>query len=551
MKKKKKPTQSRVDSAQTSRPAECILPQAIVLALLVVVVYWNSLAGSFHFDDQGIFLDPYVVGSGFGWKILRLMQTRPLTFLTFHWNYIANGASPWEFHLVNVLLHAANSVLVLLVARHKLRGSLAWLAGALFAFHPLQTQAVNYIFERATLLATFFALWSLLFFLKERYTWAVVAFGLSLLAKEETIALPVFLLLYDVASKRRPAVWRCYAPMLVLGALAAVRLSYVLHYTPEAPLGFGTKGIQAVSYALTQCRVVWIYLRLFLVPVGLSLEHDTKLSQSLWSPPVTVVALLLLTMLVGALAWLAWRGSEPALWALGFFVLLSPSSSIVPVGDLLFEHRTYLPMACLTVALAFLLARLHKPLPAPALILVLFTLVAGTIARNRVWHDERSLWADVVEKSPHKARGYFHLGQAYAANDSIRARQLYERGLEIEPDNPDGHTNLGLVLLSQGDPENALGHLHKALLLGGQQPLVWNNIGVAELRRGQTEEGVRAFRRALESDPCRFDARWNLIHTLSYVGERDSALLAGRFPANCSFLPEQAQRLKDELSSLR
>ena len=552
-KKKLIRTHSRTDSPQQpgSRRVDSLLLQVTVLVLLVLLSFRNSLEGSFHFDDQGMLLDPYVISHGFGWQILRLMQTRPLTFLTFHWNYLANGATPWGFHFVNLWLHAGNAVVVLLIGRQKLPASLAWLAGALFAIHPLQTQAVNYIFERATLLATFFAFLSLLLFLKEHYTWAVAAFGLSLLAKEETIALPAFLLLYDLAIRRRPIAWRCYLFMSGLAALAAARLFYVLHQIPEAQLGFGTKGISALSYALTQCRVVWIYLRLFLLPVGLSLEHDIGLSHSLWSPPETLFAVLLLALLVGALACLARRGNAPAIWMFGFLILLSPSSSVIPVVDLMFEHRTYFPLVCLTIAAASMLARLRQPLLWPAVVLLLAALLAGTIARNRVWHDERSLWADVVEKSPHKARGYFHLGQAYASSDPVRARQLYERGLQIEPQNADGHTNLGLVLLSQGDPDHALQYLRQALLFGGDQPLVWNNVGAAELQRGQIAEGIRAFRRALESDPCRFDARWNLIHTLSSLGDRQNALLAGRFPADCHFLPEQARRLEDELRTLQ
>src|SRR5690242_5939113 len=88
--------------------------QAAALALLVFLAYWNALDGGFHFDDQAIFLDAHIMGPGFGWDILRPMQTRPLTFLTFHWNYLADGNAPRGFHLVNVLLHAANAVLVLL-----------------------------------------------------------------------------------------------------------------------------------------------------------------------------------------------------------------------------------------------------------------------------------------------------------------------------------------------------------------------------------------------------------------------------------------------------
>jgi Flp pilus assembly protein TadD len=519
--------------------------------MLVLVGYWNSLAGGFHFDDLGIFLDPFIVGSGFGWKILRLMQTRPLTFLSFHWNYLAGGGAPQGYHLVNVLLHAGNAVLVMLVARRTLSRSLAFLAASLFAVHPIQTQAVNYIFERATLLATLFALISLLLFLRQKRFWSLAAFGLSLLAKEETIALPVFLLLYEVIRGRYRAGWGYYVGMFGLGALATARLSYVLHSAPEVSLGFGTKGIPAIAYALTQCRVVWIYLRLLFFPLGLSLDHDISLSHGVFSPPATFPALLLLLLAVGALAWLAWRGNESALWAVGFFVLLSPSSSVIPAGDLMFEHRTYLPLTCLTIAAACLLGRLHLPLPTLLSGFLLVVLTVGTVVRNRVWQDEHSLWADVVERSPRKARGYFQLAQSYAREDPLRARKLYERGLEIEPDNPNGQTNLGLLLLSQEDAETALPHLRKALVLGGDKPLVWNNIGVAQLRRGEVSEGIKSFRRALEIDPCRFDARWNLTHALPYVGERENALLVGQIPANCRLLPWQVQRLEDELRSLR
>jgi len=525
--------------------------QVISLVVLTLCAYWNALDNGFHFDDQGIFLDPYIVSPGFGWKILRLVQTRPLTFLTFHWNYLLSGNDAWGFHLINLLVHVANSILVLLVARRTLTPGMAWFAGAIFAIHPLQTQAVNYVFERATLLATFFALLSLLSFIEERYWGAVAAFGLSLLAKEETIALPAFFLIYDLATKRRPALWRCYAPMSGLAALAAARLFYALRNIPGAQLAFNAKGISTISYALTQSRVVWIYVRLFLFPVGLSLDHDVRRSQGLWSPLETLPALLALALALGALAWHAWRGKKFALWALGFFVLLSPSSTIVPAADLLFEHRTYLPLACLAIATALLLAQLLPRWAKPALPLLIIMLLAGTIVRNRVWKDDRSLWSDVIGKAPHKARGYFQLGQSYAVENPTLARQLYESGLQIDPDSADGHTNLGLILLSQGGPEDALRHLHKALALGGEKSLVWNNIGSAELQRGQVENGIEAFRRALDNDSCRFDARWNLIHALSSIGEKEATRVAGHIPVTCRFLPEQGQKLDDELRSLQ
>jgi hypothetical protein len=94
----------------------CLTPlQVISLAVLTLAAYWNTLNGGFYFDDQGVFLDPCIVGPGFGWKIFRLIQTRPLTFLTLQWNYVLGGNDPWGFHLINVLMHVTNSILVLLV----------------------------------------------------------------------------------------------------------------------------------------------------------------------------------------------------------------------------------------------------------------------------------------------------------------------------------------------------------------------------------------------------------------------------------------------------
>ncbi len=524
--------------------------QMAALALLVLGAYWNSLGGGFHFDDEGIFLDSYIIGPGFGWGIFRLMQTRPLTFLTFHWNYLAGGASPEGFHWVNLLLHAGNAAVVLLIARRVLRAPGALLAAALFAIHPLQTEAVNYVYQRATLLAAFFALLSLLLFLRERYYWSVAAFGFSLLAKEETMALPVFLLLFDLVRKRHIR-WGYYAAMLGMTALFVARLFYSLHRTPDPTIGFGMNRISAVSYALTQSRVVWIYLRLLLFPAGLNLDRDVALSRGLLSPASTLPALLLLALLLCGLAWMVWKKNQPALWALGFFVLLAPSSSVVPAADLSFEHRNYFPLLCLVIAAAFLLERLPGSFLVPTLVVLLGALFGGTIVRNRAWHDEKSLWADVVEKSPRKARGYFHLGQAYASEDSGRARQLYERGLELDPASSIGHTNLGILLLNQGDPQAALDHYRQALRLGGEKPLVRNNMGAAYLRQGQTDEGIQSFRRALELEPCRFDSRWNLMLTLSDLGKKNEALLASRVPANCRLLPEQTQKLEDARQSLR
>ncbi len=531
--------------------AESLPWQAAALLLLALIAYWNSLDGSFHFDDFVLFSDPDITGPGFGWAILRLGQTRPLTYLTFHWNYALGATDPAGYHWVNLLLHAANSVLVLLLARRHLKSLAAFLAAALFALHPLQTQAVDYIFARSSLLAVFFALLSFWLFLKERHAWSVAAFALSLLAKEETAALPVFFLLYDLLWKRRRPRSGYYAAMFGLVVLVGARLFYVLHTIAEPGVGFRVKEMPALAYALTQARVIWIYIRLFLFPVGLNLDHQVALSRGLLTPPSTLPALLALAALIGISVWMVWRQKPLGLWLLGFLLFLAPSSSVIPVADVIFEHRMYFPLACLVIAAAGLLERLPRRAWVVGLPVLIAALLVGTISRNRTWRDEKSLWADVIQKSPNKPRAYRNLARAFWADDLGYSRQLLERGLELDPNNADMHSDMGITLMLQSEPKEALLHFQKAMISSGPNSDLWNNIGAAHLRLGETSRAVESYGQALKLDPCSFASRKNLMQALAQTADRQAALAASQLPPNCRLTPEEAAKLEDLRRALR
>jgi tetratricopeptide (TPR) repeat protein len=495
--------------------------------------------------------DRNIVGAGFGWNIFRVVQTRPLTFLTFHWNYLAGGNDPAGWHWVNLLLHSANAVLLLLIARRHASSGTAFIAASLFALHPLQTEAVTYIYQRATVLATLFALLSFLLFLRKQYAWSAGAFGLSLLAKEETIALPLLLLLYDVVYRRRRPCMGYYSGMLGLAGLAAGRLFYVLHVIPNPTVGYRLRGIPAPSYALSEPRVLWLYLRLFVFPVDLNVDHDVALSRGLFSPPSTWFALLGLLALVGVLAYLAWCRKEPAFWGLGFFVLLAPSSSLVPALDLMFEHRVYFPLMCLVIASAGLLARLPQRIMTSGVIVLLIALLTATLARNRVWHDEESLWTDAMRKSPHKARPYAALGRALVTEDPGQARQLLEHAATLDPNDPSIHNDLGVALLFNTDASGALQHFQRAIAQAGETTDYLTNLGMAFRALGQPDQAIRSFRRALELDPCAGAAREDLARALVYQGNKLEAFVATQVPANCHLPPEEVQKLEEVRNSIR
>ncbi len=531
---------------------------AALLLLLVLLAYANALDSSFHFDDWALFNDPYVTGGGLGLGIFRAEQTRPLTYWTLHLNHLAGGRSPFGYHLVNILLHALNSILVLWIARRHLPRLSALFAAGLFALHPLQTEAVSYVFARSSVLAATLALLSFVLFMKARLGFSILAFALSLAAKEETAALPALMIFYDYFFLSRGN-WRgvirrgwYYAVLLALVGLAAARLFYALAHTADPTVGFRA-GISAYVYLLTQSRVLWRYLQLVVVPVGQNLDYDLRASTSLFSPWTTLPALLAVLALLGALVWQVAKQKQAAFWALGFFVLLSPTSSFVPQRDFIYEHRAYFPLFCLAIAIGWLAAKAMSGLKSDGRRLavisaVLLLCLAGTVLRNQVWATESTLWRDVIAKSPNKARPYVGMARALVEEGRPNdARQALERGLRNDPNNYDLRMNLGVLLLQLGDAAGALQHLDLALAAGRETPDVRNNIGAAHYRMGRTGQALAGFRRALELDPCFYNARRNLVMALSEAGRKDEALRALEVPARCRMVSEQ----RKDLESLR
>jgi len=518
--------------------------QAVALLLLVFAAYANSLGASFHFDDYAILVDGYITHPGFGWDIFRPSQTRPLTYLTFHWNYLAGGSDPEGYHWINLLLHAANCILLLVIARKYLSPFVAACVTAVFALHPLQSEAVTYVFARSTLLSTHLALWSIWFYARDRWVWSAVMFGVSLLAKEETVALPALFLLLDWSQKRRPRLG-FLAALAGFATLAAGRLFYLIYTAPVDPGVGRVRGISGASYLLTQGRVLWDYLRLTILPVGQTLDHDVAVSHGLFDPGTTAVAWIGLAALGGFLLWQAWKGRPWAFWALGYFVLISPSSSIVAQADLMFEHRTYLPMVCLVIALGFLLQRVPRRQSTIAICVLAPVMLAATVVRNTAWHDEKSFWNDVMAKSPHKARSYLGLARAYMNDDPKRTLQLLRQGLEIDPNNAEMQMNYGVALMGAQEPAEAMVHFQKAMALTRETADNWNNIGAAHYSLKEYEESLKSYERALQLDPCSYNARRNIVMLYGTSNHPQEAWRAGEVPSTCHMVPDQARELEN------
>ncbi len=498
---------------------------ALLVALAVAIAYSTSFGGPFQFDDRVVIVgEPAITGFH-----LDAASRRFLGDLSFALSYRLFGDEPVGYHAVNVAIHLANALLVFWVAVSLLRTdqirralparrgtAVALLASLLFAVHPLQTQAVTYIAQRYASLAAAFFLLATGAYVRFRlapstrassawYALFLAASAAALWTKENTYVLPLAILLVELVFFSAPPRRRLlFLSPFLLGASAVVGLTLVTGLTLDrldAATRLGTD-LSRHDYALTQLRVVAAYLRLLAVPVGQNIDHDVAISSSLADPGVLPSALLHACLLAGAALALLRGRRKDALWSLvgfgilWFYVTLLVESSLFPIVDVMFEHRVYLPSMGIFVAVAALLARV-RVISSPrawiaATAALTMSLAALTIARNRVWGSDFTLWADAASKSPNKPRPLNNLGNALLAGGDARgAIAAYERAIQADPLYVKAYFNLGEALQKVGEHAAAILAYERFLAWEPRYPDTYRNLAECYRKTGQPEAATR------------------------------------------------------------
>jgi tetratricopeptide (TPR) repeat protein len=567
-----------------------------VLAIVTIGVFANGFRGAFLFDDRyNIHDNPRVHAL---WPPDWLEGQRPVTDLTFAVNWAAGGDDAWGFHLVNLAIHVAGGLLLFgIVRRSAMRltppREAAWFAfsaALLWLVHPLQTQSVTYIVQRSESLMGMLYLLTLYTAIRAhavswripRAAWtiaAVAACALAQGAKPVAVTAPIIIMIYDRALlfDTLRAAWRMRWGLYV--GLAATWLVTValgvphglLETTPDADavIGLGVAGLSPWTYLCTQASVILHYLKLTIWPQTLVLDYLWPISAGLGdavAPGLLMVALLVVAAL--AFRYRPWLGFA-ALW---FFIVLAPTSSVVPIADPAFEHRMYLPLAgVVIVALAGLWGVVNRltarqPRAHPVRVMSIGTFVgiaaiasaARTVERNRDYHSAVDLWQRNADDRPHNPRAYNNLCQAL--NDARRnteALAACDRALQLKPDYADALNNLGNVLLALGrteeaaeacrqalkskpdfadahvtlgyaltllgDLEGAIEHESAALALQPDNVRALNNLGNALARRGNRNEARRVFEQALALAPHNAETHNNLAWLCARSGDYPAA----------------------------
>lgn len=569
-----------MSEVQDKNSRRTVLLFAVAIIIASVICYHRTFHFPFHFDGEEQIADNPAIAE-LSWKQFP-RGPRSLVNASWRLNYQASGKNPLGYRLVNIAIHITSGLLLLGLIYRTLRlpsiparyrdhaGLLAGIIALAWTVHPLQTQSVTYIIQRyESLMGMFFLL---AFFClacsagsSRKWLWLVGCFiscFMAMTSKEVAVVLPLLLLWYDraFASSSWKELARTHVPLYIAASCTllvflpfswqseqSLKANNVV-YVVETSIADGQVQQQTVSgwdYLLSQPQTILFYLQLVLVPYGQSIDHGWRATTSF-----TEAALpgLLVLLLLGCTIWAIKAYPRWSFLGGWFFLILAPTSSILPIKDVAVEHRMYLPSGAVLAFLVLisfeLIGRQYNWQPQSRTSIrrglltcgVALAIVLGgvTLARNEVYRTKLSLWTDVTAKAPEFARGhyavarahiegehfmpaiksleqaiecdptyaeaYVSLGRLVRASQPDYATQLFATAVKLSPTYSEAHNNLG-AMLTDKMPSVALEHFQQAIALNERNADAHNNIANLLARSGRLSEAIHHYEVAISLRP--------------------------------------------------
>ncbi|HUI07689.1 MAG TPA: tetratricopeptide repeat protein [Verrucomicrobiae bacterium] len=543
------------------------IPLVVVAAGLLA--YHNSFTGAFVFDDlRSIRENPTIRRLWPIWACLSpphrgglTVEGRPLINLSLAVSYAFGGYNVWGYHALNLTVHILAGLTLLGIVRRTLRqprlgdrfggaaDELALAAAVLWTVHPLNTESVTYVIQRAESMMGLFYLLTLYCFIRGAespprgdgkwfvgngswrglwYGLSVAACALGMVSKEVMVSAPILALLYDRAflSGSFREAWRrrglfylgLAGTWILLGSVLIAAGSFA-----TASMNARRIGLTRWVYLRTQPEVILYYLRLSVWPKPLSLDHAWPMARSWMS---ILPSAIVIVFLLGATAWAVRINSVYGFVGAWFFLILAPSSSIIPLHGAIYEHRMYLSLAAVVSMVVLGLYSLLGRRSLVVFALMAIALGILTWRRNQDYRSEVILWQDAAAKFPQSPSVHYNLGVALWREGRAReAIAQYEQVLRLNPDNlEEVHNNLGLALWKEGRVQEAIGHWEEALRLKPEYADPHYNLGLALAQTGNFNAAISQFQEALRSRPNDAEAHNNLGNAFIQVGRVPEAM---------------------------
>lgn len=437
---------------------------ATAVLVVSVIAYLPSFNAAFFLDDFSAILENPALQEVFDIAaIWNYSEPRFITSLTLAANYTLHGDSVFGYHLVNFLIHLGAGLSLWLLIKGLLRTPsmseevrpwMYWvplIVVAIYLLHPLQTQAVTYIVQRFASLMAMFYLASMAAYVWARlrgsillYLAAAVCLVLAVFSKQTAATLPMALLLLELMFFRRPS-RRAWTAIIGAGALLAVAAAWMLTLPAFDVVGLTreTHQISRIDYLATQIEVLWRYIGLFFFIGDQRLEYDVLVASGFTSPWTIAMAIGHLALIAAGL--MLWKRLPLVAFGILFYYLAHlVESSIFPISDVAFEHRTYLPNAGLALivglALCWAADRMRRyRIGSIAVIVVLAVLATSTYARNELWSNQLEFLRNETRMSPGSQRAWTSLGKELMRKAQFEeATEALEEAAEIARDRDDG-----------------------------------------------------------------------------------------------------------------
>jgi len=546
--------------------ANHLLPIAI-LALVSLVVYFNSLTNGFVYDDYATIIEnKYIQHPGkslpslFSRSYFNIASGeasyRPVATLSYYLIYSIGELNATYYHLFSVVLHALNVILVYLLANLIIKNRhSALIAGLLFACHPALTEAVDAISYNEDLLTAAFFFLAFICYAGIKtgevkscikiYVLSLISFLLALLSKEMAITLPAVIFLYDLAI--RDAGGRSFSLNSIPGTIkdriyfysgyVAVSLFYL--YLRFGAFYHPGESIKPVYGSLIE-RIIYLpahifsFIKLAVFPAHLNADYVFSYPHSFFDIANLVGLFIVSGLVVGS--FFIYKKSKVIFIGIWWFLItLFPVYNLIPLFNPFADRYLYIPLVGFCVVFAFVLndflgwrppqSRSSKLITPIAVVIIVSLYSAVTIARHSDWKDGLTLWSKTVKSSPNSSVAHGSLGRAYQEIGRLdEAVEEYKRAIAIYPDDYKAHYNLGVVYDQQGLLDKTVQSYQRAIQINPAYPNAHFNLGIIYQKQGLMDKAIGHFRKVTELDPADFEARNNLGVAYAVQGRLDKAI---------------------------
>ncbi|NCD41181.1 MAG: tetratricopeptide repeat protein [Bacteroidia bacterium] len=526
--------------------------QALWISMLIciawgIVIYIPSIAYSYQFDDIIHIADNQHISSIDPYKDVSFWAThwhRPFSKFTFTLTSFLNDNQPQGHRWINIILHFINGVLVYFLflkiitktigfddkQADKNKITALFIAG-IFLVHPIQIQSVVYIIQRMNLLSAFFTFSALLLYIKGRdsygekksilltglcYLFALIAMLLGIMSKQNAavILLLIIMLEFTLYSANRKREWIFRILFLIITAIG------ILGFVIFTDIGLMKTTLSPLRYFVSQWTVMLQYIRMVFIPYGLNIDHVAPGYQGMLS----IRDIFALGIHLAAIGWAVFKkNGHPAIriGILWFYAAHSVESGLIPISDIMVEHRNYLPLTGLFFIIGTLL---FQPIKKPYNLLLFTVLIvssygAASVVRINDWKSMETIWQDSVTKNKKNKRAWNNLSYALLTSDPDRAIKAGEKALMLDSAYYEAYDNIGAAYYNLGDTAHAIYCFNKSVRSGsGSNPVALFNLANLYLHK-DPETACELFEKVITMNPEKTEAYAQLGYLYHQKGD--------------------------------